>query len=129
MSQSPHIGHVYTTNIYNPQQSPTQIGSKESTQNVVFNEGQIAELQKILSKIEQITKDKAGEISPENRAEVESDVRDIKQELAKPNRDNSRILSIFRSLGNKIKDLTPYAALATQLLILLSSFSNKTSSN
>jgi hypothetical protein len=36
-----HFGDIVTTNIHQPEHSPIQIGSKESTQNVVFSEGQI----------------------------------------------------------------------------------------
>jgi hypothetical protein len=122
---NPHIGDIITTNIHHAEQSPIQIG-KGSTQNDVLSDGQIEELRKILAKIEQTTRDKGSEIPSDKESEVELDVRDINQEIVKPkgDRDNSKILTKVRSLGDKIKDLAPYVGLAAQISGWVFSLSN-----
>lgn len=125
LPSNPHIGDIITTNIHHAEQSPIQIG-KGSTQNVVFSDGQIEELRKILARIEQTTRDKGSEIPSDKRSEVELDVREINQEIVKPkgDRDNSKILTKVRSLGDKIKDLAPYVGLAAQISGWVFSLSN-----
>ena len=131
-SVSQHFGDNIITRVNHAEKSPILIG-KGSSQNVVFNEEQIEGIKKILANIEQNIKDKADEIPPNNKSEVETDVKAIKQEIIKPeqDRDNNKILtkirslaSKTRSLGSKTKDLAPFVGLATQLIGLITSLSN-----
>ena len=119
VTPSQHIGDINTTNINNPERSQIQTG-KYSTQNIVFSNEQ--NLRNILTQIEQINEDKGKEIPSDIKPQIKSKVRDATLELDKPNRDDNKIQSKIKSLGNTIKDLTPFAGLATQLTLLTSKF-------
>jgi hypothetical protein len=118
-SAGSHYGDNITAYLTNTQQSPIQIGSKNSTQSVIFDEGDTQTLRNIIAEIEKIVRDKTEEIPPEIKSQVESDTTDLKQELTKSNKNKNSIHRKATLLFNKIKNVPPFASIAFQLAALL----------
>lgn len=93
--------------MHHAEKSPLQIGNKGSTQFTNFSDSQIKEIEKIITEIEKTIQDKTNAITPEDRLNVESDVKDLRQELSKPERDqNTKLGKIGLLYKRSIKKQT-----------------------